>query len=38
MPMASIPDDDNMSLGISAEGGEAKIVSLDVIELKSAWK
>lgn len=38
MPMESIPDDDNLSLGITAEGGQARIISLEVIELKSAWE
>lgn len=37
MPMGSIPDDDNMSLKVYAEGGDAKIISMDVIELNSAW-
>ena len=38
MPMGSIPADDNKSLGVYAKGGEAKIVSLVVNELESAWK
>ena len=38
MPMGSIPDDDNKSLGVYAKGGEAKIESLIVHELKSAWQ
>ena len=38
MPIESIPDDENLSLGISAEGGEARIISLEVIELESIWK
>ena len=38
MPMGSIPDDDNRSLNIFAEGGAAKIISLEVNELNSSWK
>jgi fructan beta-fructosidase len=38
MPIASIPDDDNKSLKVYANGGEAKIISLEVNELKSIWE
>jgi len=38
MPMGSIPDDSNKSIGVYAKGGEARIKSLDVNELKSAWQ
>ena len=38
MPMGSIPDDDNKSLGVFAKGGEARIISLNVFELESAWQ
>ena len=37
MPMGSIPDDDNMSLKVFAEGGKAQIIKLDINELNSAW-
>lgn len=37
MPMGSIPDDNNMSLKVFAEGGKAQIIKLDVNELNSAW-
>ncbi len=37
MPMGSIPDDNNMSLKVFAEGGKAQIIKLDVNELSSAW-
>ena len=37
MPVGSIPDDDNKSLKVFADGGEAKIISLDVHELNSIW-
>jgi len=38
MPVGSIPDDDNKSITIFSEGGDAKIISLEVNELKSAWR
>jgi sucrose-6-phosphate hydrolase SacC (GH32 family) len=38
MPVASIPDEDNTSLELFAEGGDAKIISLEVNELNSIWK
>jgi len=39
IPMATcfLPDRADHSIGVFAEGGEAKIVSLEVHELKSAW-
>ena len=37
MPTCFLPDLANRSLGIYAAGGEAKIVSLDVFEPRSAW-
>ena len=37
MPVGLIPDDDNLSLKVFAEGGEAQIIKLDVNELNSAW-
>jgi len=37
MPTCFLPDLTNRTLGIYAVGGEAKIVSLEVYELKSAW-
>ncbi len=37
MPVGSIPDDDNLSLRVFAQGGTAHIVNLDVNELNSAW-
>ncbi|MCX5673194.1 MAG: glycoside hydrolase family 32 protein [Planctomycetota bacterium] len=37
MPTCFLPDLANRSLGLYAVGGEAKIVSLEVYELKSAW-
>ena len=33
-----LPDPANRKIGIFAEGGEAKVVSLEVYELRSAWK
>jgi len=38
MPMGSIPDDDDRSLKVFAKGGDARIISLDVNELNSAWQ
>jgi sucrose-6-phosphate hydrolase SacC (GH32 family) len=38
MPTCFLPDLSNTSLGIYAEGGEAKIASLEVYELRSAWE
>ena len=38
MPIASIPNDDDKSLKVFAKGGEAKIINLDVNELKSVWR
>ena len=37
MPMAMKMSPENQSLKLSATGGEAEIVSLQVHELKSAW-
>jgi fructan beta-fructosidase len=37
MPMGSIPADENKSINFFAKGGTAKIISLEVNELKSAW-
>jgi sucrose-6-phosphate hydrolase SacC (GH32 family) len=37
MPMASIPDDDDLSLKVFCEGGDTEIISLEVNELNSAW-
>lgn len=37
MPVGSIPDDNNMSLKVFAEGGEAQIIKLEINELNSAW-
>jgi fructan beta-fructosidase len=37
MPMASIPDDDNITLKVFAEGGKAQIINLEVNELNSTW-
>ena len=37
MATCFLPDLANRSIGVFAEGGEAKIVSLKVYELKSAW-
>ena len=33
-----VPDDANRSLALTADGGEAKVVSMKVFELRSAWK
>jgi fructan beta-fructosidase len=38
MPVGSLPDDDNKSIKLFAESGDAKIIWLDVNELKSAWQ
>ena len=38
MSMGSIPDDNNKSLKVYAEDGDAKIISLEVNELNSIWK
>ena len=37
MPIASIPDDEDLTLKVFAEGGDAKIINLDVNELNSVW-
>ncbi len=37
MPMGVIVPPDNLSLGVYAKGGSAKITALEVHELKSAW-
>ncbi len=37
MPVASIPDDDNRSLGVFCRGGDAHIDMLEVFELRSVW-
>ena len=37
MPMGVIVPQDNLSLEVFAKGGSAKIHSLQVHELKSAW-
>ena len=37
MPTCFLPTTEARSLGIYAEGGEARVVSLDVYELRSAW-
>jgi len=37
MPTCFLPDLANRSVGVYAVGGEAKIVSLDVFELRPAW-
>ena len=37
MPMGVIVPRDNLSLELSAKGGEAKINSLEVYPLKSSW-
>lgn len=38
MPTCFLPDPADKSLRIYAEGGEATIISLEVCELRSAWK
>jgi fructan beta-fructosidase len=38
MPMGIVVVSENRSLGITANGGEARINALEVFELKSAWK
>jgi len=38
MPTCFLPDLANRSLAVYAEGGEARIVSLEVYELRSAWE
>ncbi|HEY0456825.1 MAG TPA: glycoside hydrolase family 32 protein [Verrucomicrobiae bacterium] len=37
VPMPFIPKLDNMELGVTAQGGRAKLAALEVHELKSAW-
>ena len=37
MPSCFLPDPADTSLGVYASGGEARIVSLDVYELRSIW-
>ncbi|MBM4040907.1 MAG: glycoside hydrolase family 32 protein, partial [Planctomycetes bacterium] len=37
MPVGAIPPDDNRSLEAFAKGGTAKLLSLEVHELRSAW-
>jgi fructan beta-fructosidase len=37
MPLGSIPADENKSLELRARGGDARIQSLDVYPLRSAW-
>ncbi len=37
MPVGAIPPDDNRSLVAFAKGGTAKLISLEVHELRSAW-
>ena len=38
MPTCLLPDLVNRTLAVYAEGGEARIVSLEVYELRSAWR
>ena len=38
MPIGVIPADEDRSLQLSAEAGKAKILSLDVYRLRSAWE
>jgi len=38
MPTCFLPDLANRTLAVYAEGGEARIVSLEVYELRSAWE
>ena len=38
MPIGVIPADDNRSLELSAQGGAARIRSLEVYSLRSAWE
>ncbi len=38
LPMPAIPKDEDRSLELSAKGGAAKVVSLEVHELGSIWK
>ena len=38
MPMPFIPKADNWDLGLTVNGGSAKLSSLEVYELRSAWK
>ena len=38
MPIGAIASDEDRALALAATGGSAKAVSLDVIELKSAWE
>jgi sucrose-6-phosphate hydrolase SacC (GH32 family) len=38
VPMPFIPDAGNLNLGVQVKGGTAKLDSLDVYELKSAWR
>jgi fructan beta-fructosidase len=38
MPTCFLPDPSNRSLGCYAVGGEARVVSLEVYELRSAWE
>jgi sucrose-6-phosphate hydrolase SacC (GH32 family) len=37
MPIASIPDDANRSIGVFSQGGPTEVRSLVVHELRSAW-
>ena len=37
MPTCFLPDQENLSLAVQATGGEAKIVELEVAEVRSAW-
>ncbi len=38
MPIGVIPADNNQSLQLSTKGGPAKIQSLEVYRLRSAWE
>ena len=38
VPMPFIPEADNLSLAVGAKRGSARITSLTVYELRSAWK
>jgi len=37
MPMGMVVPENNHSLSLTVAGGEARIHSMDVFELKSAW-
>lgn len=38
MPIGVIPKDDDHSLALQVQGGTARVCSLDVFEMRSAWK